>query len=165
MRWKTGPLPKPFESKRIYFHDNGPQKRDYFAVLLATLRRINQSFKKLKTTELVPMPDDPEITVNYKHLIRLEEEGIEYYLPGESEKKYNVKQLLGAIAKGKATEEDILKILRKIKTDQDTMETLLKKANDTVILHPNFMGVGINLNALIQKVLPKKKNKGEEKIN
>ncbi len=62
----------------------------------------------------------------------------------------------------KPTEEEILQILKKIKTDQDTMETLLKKANDTVMLQPNFMGVGINLNALIQKVLPKKKNKKEE---
>ncbi len=144
------------EAKRIYLYVEGGQKRDYFAVLLATLRRINQSFEKLKTTELVPMPDDPEITVNYKHLIRLEEEGIEYYLPGESEKKYNVKGLLGTIAGDKATEEEILQILRKIKTDQDTMETLLKKANDTVILQPNFMGVGIDVKSLIKKLFQKK---------
>lgn len=153
------------EAKRIYLYVEGGQKRDYFAVLLATLRRINQSFEKLKTTELVPMPDDPEITANYKQLIRFEEEGIENYLPGESEKKYKVKDLLGTIASGKATEEEILQILRKIRTDQDTMETLLKKANDIVIMQPNFMGIGLNLNALIQKVLPKKKNKGEGKIN
>ncbi|MCP5105701.1 MAG: hypothetical protein GY950_20100, partial [bacterium] len=144
------------EEKRIYLYVAGGQKRDYFAVLSATLRRINQSFEKLKTTELVPMPDDPEITVNYKHLIRLELEGIENYLPGESEKKYKVKDLLGTIAGGKATEEEILKILRKLKTDNDTIETLLKKANDTVMLQPNIMGFGINLNALIQKVMPKR---------
>jgi hypothetical protein len=89
-------------------------------------------------------------------LIRLEKRGIDIYLPGESEKEYNVKDLLGTIAGGKATEEDILQILIKIKTDQDTMETLLKKANDTVILQPNIMGVGINLNALIQKLFQKK---------
>ncbi len=144
------------EAKRIYLYVEGGQKRDYFAVLLATLRRINQSFEKLKTTELVPMPDDPEITANYKQLIRFEEEGIENYLPGESEKKYKVKDLLGTIADRKATEEEILQILGKIKTDQDTMETLLKKANDTVILQPNFMGVGIDVKALIQKLFQKK---------
>ncbi|MCP5103328.1 MAG: hypothetical protein GY950_08115 [bacterium] len=77
------------EEKRIYLYVAGGQKRDYFAVLSATLRRINQSFEKLKT-------------------------------------------------------------------DQDTMETLLKKANDTVMLQPNIMGFGFNLNALIQKVMRKR---------
>ncbi len=144
------------EAKRIYLYVAGVQKRDYFAVLLATLRRINQSFEKLKTTELVPMPDDPEITANYKQLIRFEEEGIENYLPGESEKKYKVKDLLGTIASGRATEEEILQILRKLKTERDTSETLLKKANDAVILQPNFMGVGIDVKALIQKLFKKK---------
>jgi small GTP-binding protein len=146
------------EAKRIYIYVEGGQKRDYFAVLLVTLRRINQSFEKLKTTELVPMPDDPQITASYKHLIRLENRGIDVYLPGESEKEYKVKDLLGTIAGGKPNEEEILQILRKIKTDTDTMETLFKKANDTIMLQPNFMGVGINLNKLIQKLFHKKKS-------
>ncbi len=106
------------EAKRIHIYVTGGQKRDYFAVLLNSLRRINQSFEKLKTTELVPMPDDGEITVNYKHLIRLEEEGIEYYLPGESEKKYKVKDLLGNIMGGKTEEDDTLQMLRTIKVNQ-----------------------------------------------
>ncbi|MHA2407541.1 MAG: COR domain-containing protein [Candidatus Ranarchaeia archaeon] len=174
LQWRTGVVLEDLEfqstavvkadheAKRIYLHVQGGQKRDYFAVLLATLRRINQSYEKLKTTELVPMPDDEEITVNYKHLIRLEKRGIDLYLPGESEKEYRVKDLLGSISGGKATEEEVLKLLRKIKTDQDTMETLLKKANDTVMLQPNIMGFGFNLNALVQKVLLKKKKEKPE---
>ena len=52
------------------------------------------------------MPDDPGSTVSYKHLIRLEKRGIDVYLPGDSEKEYKVKDLLGTIAPGKATEEE-----------------------------------------------------------
>jgi internalin A len=144
------------EARRIYIYVEGGQKRDYFAVVLAALRRINRSYEKLETTEMVPMPDDPKITANYKQLIRMEERGIDVYLPGESEKEYKVKDLLGTIAPEKATEEEILQILRKIKTDTDTKESLSKKANDYLLIQPNIFGVGINMNKIIQKLFSKK---------
>ncbi|HLP45059.1 MAG TPA: COR domain-containing protein [Candidatus Kapabacteria bacterium] len=168
LRWRTGVVLEDmhfqstavvkadYEAKRIYINVNGRQKRDYFAALLVVLRRINKSFEKLETTEMIPIPDDPDISVDYEHLIRLEEEGIEFYLPGKSKNKYKVKDLLGTIATVNATEEEILQILRKIKSDQDTMESLMKKANDAILLQPNIMGFGINLNNLIQKALHKK---------
>jgi internalin A len=156
----TGVVKADYEAKRIYIDVIGRQKRDYFAAILVTLRRINKSFEKLETTEMIPIPDDPTKTVDYGHLIRLEEKGSEYYLPGKSKNEYKVKDLLGTITPEKPTEEKILQLLRKIKSDQDTMESLLKKANDAILLQPNIMGFGINLNNLIQKVLHKKeKNK------
>jgi internalin A len=102
LRWRTGVVLEDndfqstavvkadHEAKRMYIYVNGVQKRDYFAAILVTLRRINRSFEKLKTTEMVPMPDDPGSTVSYKHLIRLEKRGIDVYLPGDSEKEYKV---------------------------------------------------------------------------
>jgi GTPase SAR1 family protein len=168
LQWRTGVVleEKDFQStavvkadheaRRMYIYVEGGQKRDYFAVILAALRRINRSFEKLETTEMVPMPGEPEITVDYEHLIRLEGEGIEFYLPGKSKNKYKVKDLLGTIAPEKTTEEEILQILRKIKTDTDTMESLLKKANDYLLIQPNIFGVGINMNRIIQKLFTKK---------
>ncbi|UCH95274.1 MAG: leucine-rich repeat domain-containing protein [Candidatus Aminicenantes bacterium] len=129
LQWRTGVVleDKDFEStavikadneaKRIYIYVKGVQKRDYFAAILATLRRINRSFEKLKTTELIAMPDDPDITVSYKHLIRLEKEEIEFYFPGESEKKYRVKDLLGSIG-GEIEEDETLQMLKQIKIAQ-----------------------------------------------
>ena len=129
LQWRTGVVleDKDFnstavvkadhEAGSIYIYVNNGQKRDYFSAILAILRRINKSFEKLKTTELIPMPDAPGITVDYKHLIRLEEEGIEFYLPGESDKKYRVKDLLGTV--GEIIEEDeTLQMLRTIKISQ-----------------------------------------------
>jgi internalin A len=129
LQWRTGVVleDKDFEStavikadneaKRIYIYVNGEQKRDYFAAVLGVLRRINRSFEKLETTELVSMPDAPDITVSYKHLIRLEKEEIEFYLPGESEKKYKVKDLLGSIG-GEIEEDETLQMLKQIKIAQ-----------------------------------------------
>jgi len=128
LQWRTGVVleDKDFDStaviksdneaKCIYIYVNGGQKRDYFSAILKTLRRINQSFEKLKTRELIPMPDDPDITVNYKHLIRLEQEGLEYYLPGESDKKYKVKDLLGSY--GDVIKDDTMRIFKEIKMSQ-----------------------------------------------
>jgi len=146
-----------------YIYANGEQKRDYFAALLVTLRRINRSFEKLQTVEMVPMPDDRASTVSYKHLIRLEKRGIDVYLPGDSEKEYKVKDLLGTIAPDNTTEEEILRLLKKIKSDTDTFETLFKKANDVIMLQPNFMGFGIDLTRLIQKIFPKGSKKKTSK--
>jgi hypothetical protein len=114
------------EAKRIYIYVNGVQKRDYFAAILSTLRRINRSFEKLKTTELIPMPDNPDIIVSYKHLIRLEEEGIEFYLPGESEKKYRVKDLLGSI-EGEIEEDETMQMLKQIQITQMQRKSGKKK--------------------------------------
>lgn len=91
------------------------------------------------------MPDETEITVSYKHLITLEKNRIEDFIPDGSESKYMVKDLLGTIYVEKKTEEEILQILRELKDKSDTEETLLQKAEDIVILQPNFMGLGIDV--------------------
>jgi small GTP-binding protein len=157
LRWRTGVVleDKAFhstavikadeENKKIYIYVDGEQKRDYFSAILFTFRKINRSFEKMKAIEKAPMPDETEITVSYEHLIRLEKMGIETYIPDGSEKKYNVKDLLGTIYVEKKTEEEILEILRELKDRSDTEEALLKKAEDVVILQPNFMGMGIDL--------------------
>ena len=109
LRWKTGVVLEDvtFNSKavvkadeadkKIYIFVNGKQKRDYFSVILYKFREINNSFKKMKATEKVPLPDKPEITVSYEHLIRLERKGVKMYFPDGSENEYDVKELLGTV--------------------------------------------------------------------
>jgi internalin A len=53
-------------------------------------------------------------------------------------------------------EEEILNTLREIKSKyDDDEEGLLKRANQIVQLQPNFMGIGININALIKRLFEK----------
>jgi hypothetical protein len=165
LRWRTGVVleDKSFKStalikvderdKKIYLYVNGEQKRDYFSVIRYAIRTINNSFEKLKAIEKVPMPDDSSITISYEHLVRLEKMGKEKYIPDGSEKEYKVKDLLGTIYVENKTEKEILQILKKLKDQSDSQETLLKKANDIIQLQPNFFGVGVNLNALIKKIV------------
>jgi small GTP-binding protein len=171
LRWRTGVVleNKAFHStavvkadeqaEKIYIYVDGEQKRDYFSVILFNFREINRSFEKLKAIEKVPMQDEPEITVSYEHLIRLEKKGVEKYIPDGSENEYNVRDLLGTIYVENKTEEEILQILRALKDKSDTEETLRKKANEVIMLKPNVMGVGIDLNSLIKKVFDKEKRK------
>jgi internalin A len=142
MQWRTGVvLEDPgFQSiavvkadhyaRQIYICVNGLQKREYFAAILTTLRRINQSFEKLKTTELIPMPDNPEITANYQQLIRFEEEGIEFYYPAETNKNYRVKDLLGSI-NPEIEKSETLQMLKQIKIDHMRRKASGKKGRKT----------------------------------
>jgi hypothetical protein len=167
LRWRTGVVleDKAFHSttvikadeqdEKIYIYVDGEQKRDYFSAILFTFRGINRSFEKMKAIEKVPLPDEPEITVSYEHLIRLEKKGIEEFIPDGSENEYRVKDLLGTLYVEKKTEEEILAILRELKDKSDTEETLLKKAEDVVILQPNFMGLGIDVKKGIKKLFGK----------
>ena len=168
LRWRTGVVLEDsiFEctamveaderDKRIYVNVLGSRRRDYFAVIRHALFSINRSFEKIQAIEKVPMPDQPSVTVSYKHLVRLEQIGEKTYIPDGSDKLYNVKDLLGTIQADERTEGEILSILDKLKTDSDTPDTLLKKANDIVILQPNFFGLGLDINKLLRKLFRRK---------
>ena len=109
LRWRTGVVllnekfnssavvKADIEAKRINIYVNGEQKRDYFASILQKLREINSSFEKLEVTERIPLPDNPEVTVSYDHLLKLEFRGIKKYMPEGSDKDYVVSDLLGTV--------------------------------------------------------------------
>jgi small GTP-binding protein len=85
------------EDKKIYIYVIGKQVRDYFSVLRKTLRDINGSFEKLKTTELIPLPDHNEITVEYEELIGYEQMGIDEIIIGKLKRSYSVSKLLNGL--------------------------------------------------------------------
>lgn len=164
------------EAKRINIYVNVKQKRDYFAVILQKFREINNSFEKLKATEKIPLPDEPEVTVGYEHLIKLELRGIETYMPDGSDNEYKVSELLGTIINGNGlmeilkvilqkaemNEKEILKILQniqKIESESDVEDSLLEKINRIITLNPNICGVGPNINEMIKLYLERKKRR------
>lgn len=62
------------------------------------------------------------------------------------------------------TEAELLETLKAMTVRYDSEERVLEQANKIIQLHPNFMGIGINLNELIRKVFPKgnEKQSGED---
>lgn len=173
MRWRTGVVleDKDFDStavikaderdKKIFIYVNGVLRRDYFSVIRHAFLSINNGFEKLQFVEKVPMPDDPSITISYNHLKKLEAMGEEECIPDGAERKYRVKDLLGTVYIEKKTDEAILRLLRKIKSETDDQESLAKKANEIIQLQPNFFGLGVNFNKIITLIgrLFKKKSK------
>jgi GTPase SAR1 family protein len=111
LRWRTGVVleDKAFHStavikaderdEKIYIYVDGEQKRDYFSAIRKTFRDINDSFEKLEAKEMVPLPDNDEITIEYEELIGYELEGKDEFFIGKLRKGYSVKELLNGIEK------------------------------------------------------------------
>ena len=125
--------------------------------------QINNSFEKLKATEKIPLPDRPDVTVSYKHLIKLEMKGIEMYMPDGSDYEYRVSDLLGTdIHKrserllleeifrnteiSQSREKEILEILlnlQEIDTGSDDEDTLIEKISGISVSFPPSVGLDI----------------------
>jgi internalin A len=111
MSWRTGVIlqEKSFSSialvladekdKRIYVFVNGKQRRDYFSVIRKVLNDINSSFEKLGVTELVPLPDRPEVLLDYKELLGFELAQRNEIFVGRLGKAYDVQMLLNGLEK------------------------------------------------------------------
>jgi len=99
------------DEKRIYIYINGSQKRDYYAVIKHHLFEIHNSFEKLIVDERLCLPDNPNVTVSYQHLLKLEKKGIMSYMPENADNEYDVTELLGSVRLENSTEEEILSIL------------------------------------------------------
>ncbi len=171
LRWRTGVVleDEAFESravvkadeaeKRIYIYVAGEQRRDYLTVIRSVFLDINRSFEKLEYAEKIPLPDDPAVTVSYAHLIRLEKEGQEECYPDGAKHPYKVKDLLGTLyVERKRTEGEFLALLRKAIDEGDTEETAFAKAQDILVMQPNFFGIGVDVKKLIKKLFRKRKN-------
>lgn len=86
----------------------GKQKRNYFAVIRGTLNEIRASFEKLEITELVPLPDNPKVCLEYQELIGYELDGEDNYRVGKLRKVYSVSELLNGIEKPEQRQEHII---------------------------------------------------------
>jgi internalin A len=118
LRWRTGVVleDKAFHStavikaderdEKIYIYVNGEQRRDYFSTIRKTFRDINDSFEKLEAKEMVPLPDNDEITIEYEELIGYEQMGKDDYTVGKLRKTYSVNELLNGVVSEEEREEE-----------------------------------------------------------
>lgn len=171
LRWRSGAVlaDESFQSRAVVKADGaakqvqifiaGEQQRDYLTLIRAALLGINRSFEKLSYAEKVLLPDNPEVSVSYTHLVRLEKEGEEDYYPDGASHSYRVKELLGSVHVEitNRSEEKLIKILEKVLDDSDTENTMIEKANSILIMQPNLYGVGINVNELVKRVFGRRR--------
>ncbi len=164
LRWRTGVMlsNEAFdaialvradnESRKIFIYVTGAQRKDYLTVILYMFRDINYNFKKLTFFENVPMPDNPDIAVSYKHLLKLAIKGDKTYMPDGAEHEYDVGELLGLIQLPNDATDQIMQVLREIVGKFDNKESLFAEVNRLIELKPNIFGFGVNINELLKKV-------------
>lgn len=97
--YATAVIKADIRDKKIYIYVNGEQKRNYFSVICRTLKDINESFEKLEFVELIPLPDNRDVKVEYRELLGLERMKKLHITIGKLGKEYSVKQLLDGIEK------------------------------------------------------------------
>lgn len=143
--------------KRLEFFVYGDRKQDYLTVLRTFLLNINRSFESLEFVEIIPLPDNLDIGVSYNHLLTLKKHGKSACFPDGASREYTVDELLGAVRIEKKddpkSEEQIISLLKKVVEERDGKDAIFVKANDIVMLQPNIMGVGININSIVKKVM------------
>jgi len=99
------------EEKRIHIKVSGGQRKDYFSIIRHQLREINNSFEKLSVKELIPLPDHPDIEIEYIELVGYEIAGNDNMFIGKLGKTYSVSKILNGIEKKEEREKDSLKII------------------------------------------------------
>ena len=86
--------------KKIFISINGASntRRDFLAKIRSSFELIHQSFsEKSRPEEKIPLPNNPEVVVSYKHLLNLERKNIPEFLPDGADDLFSVSELLSSI--------------------------------------------------------------------
>jgi len=168
LRWRTGLiisdsslntqaiLKADYEQKEIKITVIGDKKRDYLSVILFVIRRINASFIGLDFKVNIPVDESKNIKVSHAHLLTLESKGIGKFIPDGLDYEVDVQNMLGSLQGSRTSEEEIFAILDRLVTKLDDKSTIAEKVNEIIQIQPNFLGMGINFNALAKKYLKRK---------
>jgi small GTP-binding protein len=146
------------EQKRLILSITGQQQREYLAVLLFILKDIHRSYSHLTVTEKIGLPDNPDHSVSYAHLLNLRQHGIKDYLHEQTNQAYQVNTLLGQVAQ--PTEAEIMPMLQKIVNiiqaqGIEQEKDLLDHIDEVVKVNPTFFGLSVDVNALVRKLFKK----------
>ena len=88
------------QAGRVYISVQGEvrvRRRNALAVIRDQFRQIHGTIPKIGAQEKVPLPDNPDVVVGYEHLLTLEEQGIETFVPEGVREPYRVQDLLNGI--------------------------------------------------------------------
>ncbi len=145
------------EKRRINLWVTGPRRKEYLHFLWYSLLQINGSFEKLKVSERVPMPDEPQHTADYETLLKYAERGINKYIPEGSDTEYNVHELLGQVQPDGAAE--LLQALGLVMTQPEKKESFMNMMDSLVELKPGAFGCRFNVNEAFKRIRDAQKRK------
>ena len=98
--------------KKIFIYITGQKstRREFLAQIRFNFEAIHKTIAKIVAREMIPLPDNLDVVVDYNHLLKLEKLGETTYFPTGADRKYNIKELLAGIETG----YDITAILKEI---------------------------------------------------
>ena len=88
------------QAGKVYISVQGEvpvRRRNALAVIRDQFRQIHGTIPKIGAQEKVPLPDNPDVVVGYEHLLTLEEQGIDSFVPEGVREPYRVQDLLNGI--------------------------------------------------------------------
>ena len=87
------------EDKKIFIGVSGREqtRRTFLGVIRSNFDYIHETIPGIKPEEKVPLPDHPEIVVDYGHLLDLEALGETSFIPEGIRERVNVKELLDGV--------------------------------------------------------------------
>ncbi|HEX9620391.1 MAG TPA: COR domain-containing protein, partial [Polyangiaceae bacterium] len=121
------------------------QRRSALNVVCVHLDGVHASHKELGHAARVPLPEQPDVTVGYEHLLRLEQnKGSAYlWLPEGAEREYTVAELLDGVRREEDGRGRALLAKRTAPVDQRASETeAARAAGDSEGASSNSTAVG-----------------------
>jgi internalin A len=142
------------EDKKIFIWVSGsqPTRRNFLSSIRCQFDYIHKTIAGIEAKEKVPLPDRPEIVVDYEHLLNLEELDETSFIPSGLKTRVNVKQLLDGIETecdriqrwGDRTGEDITEIAKLLASRSININNM--QENNSPMSTINQFGKGENLN-------------------
>lgn len=83
--------------RKIMISVDGRDRREFFREIRREFGSIHETFKRLDVSQKVPLPDEPDVDVDYDDLVFHRDEGVAHILVGEVRRKYSVQDLLDGI--------------------------------------------------------------------
>ncbi len=162
-RWRTGVVlndkirnaqalvKADVEARSISIWVQGERRREYLNYLRYQLADINSSFEKLKVMELVPMPDNQDITADYVTLLECAKNDIDKYIPTGATKVYSIIELLGLVQPKDAGE--LINLLKMIGIE----------LNDEVSM-PDTLSSGVNKKIGVREAIEQTRLNDKEQL-
>jgi internalin A len=171
LRWRSGVvLQNPMleatavvkadvEARRIHIEVTGKERKVFLALIWLSLREINSGFAGLKVNELIPMPNEPNITEDYETLLNYAEQGLEKIIPKGTKKAYSVRELLAGVHFDSQSEGERMIAIAEGERDAGGLRGLIKKMNRYVEGELNLFGLKIKYQNIAEDVLNRDRRK------
>lgn len=126
-----------FEERRVFIYITGRQetRRDFLAIIRAQFEYIHRTIPKLEAKEKIPLPNHPNVVIDYQHLLLLERLGETTYIPEGVAERINIKQLLYGIGENSNQQRNdsaMIKILFLTANPSDTTRLRLDEESRSI---------------------------------